>query len=319
MDWKKNKIEYRTYCQKEQNLPLFLQEWWLDLVCQPEGWQVCISRDNGGNIQGVLPFRLTTYYGFKVIRMPDLTPRMGVHFNYPQNLKGETRLKRFERKTLTDLIKKLPRTAYYTQQFSINLNDWLPFKWSGFEETTRYTYLISKVTKLAEVWQKMDASVRNKIRKAEANSLEIVSSKDIDLFYRINQQSFDRQKMKMPYSLEFIKKLDQALKEHQQREILFAKDKNGKIHAGIYLVWDNLTMYNLMLGADSELRTNGAVQLLLWNGIQKAIESGKDFDFEGGMIESIEPIFRGFGAALRPYHKISKSGNRLFRILTSLR
>jgi len=74
-----------------------------------------------------------------------------------------------------------------------------------------------------------------------------------------------------------------------------------------------------MIGADTQLRSSGAVQLLLWNGIQLAIEKHLNFDFEGGMMPNIENIFRAFGGKMVAYHKIYKGGNKFFKLLSNFK
>ena len=100
--------------------------------------------------------------------------------------------------------------------------------------------------------------------------VKVVESEDIERFYKVNKLTFERQSEKIPYSLDLIKKIDETLSNKKQRKILLTKDQKGQIHAGIYLVWDQKCVYNLMLGANTDLRSSGAIQLLLWEGIQLA-------------------------------------------------
>ena len=317
-DWKKNKEAYRTFCKKNPELPVFLTDWWLDTVCEKGSWEVCLSKDKNGIIQGVLPFHITRYMGIKVNIMPPLTPYLGVWLKYPKNLKKEYKKRSFEKRVYSNLISQLPKTAYYAQNHPIQLNNWLPFYWKGFKQTIRYTYRIENPINLVSTYSYFKSNVRNKILKAK-KKLEIIESDDIELFYAINQLTFHRQSKKVPYSLEFIIKIDKVLYSRKQRKILLAKDQNNQIHAGIYLVWDAKTVYNLMLGADTELRNSGAVQLLLWTGIQLASKKNCTFDFEGSMMPNIEAMFRSFGGKLTPYSKIYKAGNYFFRLLNSIR
>jgi len=317
-DWVQNKLEYRIFCRLHEELPLFFQDWWLDAVCDKGTWEVCLSKDSGENIQGVLPFYISRYYGFKVIKMPDLTPFLGIWLKKPNNLKRQIAVNNFEKNTIEDLIGQLPKVAYYSQKHPIQLSNWLPFYWNGFKQTTRYTFRIEHPIDPNNAYVKFKSNTRNKIVKAK-KIVNIVETDDIELFYQINQLSFERQSIKIPYSLDFIIKLDDALSKRKQRKILLAKDEENRYHAAIYLIWDDTTIYNLMLGADKKLRTSGAVQLLLWEGIQLAAAKNSTFDFEGSMMQNIEPIFNQFGGKLTPYNKIHKGGNPLFRFLSTIK
>lgn len=77
---------------------------------------------------------------------------------------------------------------------------------------------------------------------------------------------------------------------------------------------DQHTVYYLLGGGDPELRTSGATSLLMWEGIRWASEQGKQFDFEGSMVEPIERFFRSFGARQIPYFGIEKCHSALVKV-----
>ena len=317
-DWTQNKEEYRKFCAEHMELPVFLHDWWLDLVCEQGSWDVCLAKDKGGNIQGVLPFYRATFYGMKVIKMPDLTPYLGAWVNYPKKRGQPIISHRFEKKIMEILIEQLPKVVYYAQRHPVQLTNWLPFYWEGFNETTRYTFRLQDPIDLEETFSKFRSSTRNKISKAK-KIVKLVETDDIELFYKINQQTFERQAIKTPYSLAFLKKLDQALSKRKQRKIILAIDEKNRYHGGIYLIWDDKVVYNWLLGANTDLRSSGAIQALLWEGIQLAAAKKCTFDFEGSMMPNIERMFRSFGGTLTPYSKIFKESNFLIRILNSIR
>jgi hypothetical protein len=311
-----NKEEYRVFCQDHSELPLFMEDWWLDIVCD-NSWEVALHKDKGGKIIGVLPYYLSSYWGLKVILMPPLTPYMGVWIDYPSNLTKVESKYRLEKKVVTSLIDQLPKVAYYAQRHPITLKNHLPFHWKDYQQTGLYTFIIKKEF-LDDCFSNFKGSVRNEIQKAQ-QIVTVTSTQDLDLFYKLNKESFNRQGIKTPYSFSFLQKIDNALIERDQRIIYIAKDKDGKTHAAIYLVWDNHSIYSFMIGADTQLRSSGAVQLLLWNGIQLAIEKHLNFDFEGGMMPNIENIFRAFGGKMVAYHKIYKGGNKFFKLLSNFK
>lgn len=312
-----NKEEYRKFCQLHPEMPLFQQDWWLDIVC-PKQWDVVLYKNKGGDIVGVLPYYLSSYWGMQVIKMPVLTPYMGVWISYPDNIiKIESRY-RLEKKVINHLIDQLPKVAYYAQKHPISLRNHLPFLWNEFQQTTFYTFVIPNNLNIDSYFSHLNSSVRNKIRKAK-KFLNIEIGHDLTAFYQLNQQSFERQSLRIPYSFELIQELDKILSQKKQRIIYIAKDQNNQPHAAIYLAWDDTTIYNLMIGVNTQLRSSGAVQLLLWKGIELAVDKNLNFDFEGGMMENIENIFQAFGGELTPYHKIWKGGNLFFRLINAIR
>ena len=56
------------------------------------------------------------------------------------------------------------------------------------------------------------------------------------------------------------------------------------------------------------------VDTIQFESIKFALSSGRAFDFEGSMIESIEKYFRSFGSIQTPYFSISKTNSKLLKI-----
>ncbi len=308
-----NKPLYNQFCDAHPEMPLFLQPWWLDVVCEKGQWNACLATDGAGQVLGVMPYYQRRQWSFDTLRMPPLTPYQGAWLLYPPTLKP-SRIHSFEKKVLEQLIGQLPKFAYYAQCHPRQLQNWLPFYWQGYRQTTRYSFVLEDLSKLGKVEQGLDSAVRNKIRKAQ-RQVNVEETEDIALFYSINTKTFARQNIAVPYSFSFFKRLDAALVKQGRRSILLAKDQVGQCHAAIYLIWDDRVMYNLALGADPNYHSSGAVQLLLWEGIQMAAQKGMQFDFEGSMMKNIESLFAAFGGKAKPYFKIFKSQSRLLKVL----
>jgi GNAT acetyltransferase-like protein len=136
---------------------------------------------------------------------------------------------------------------------------------------------------------------------------------------RLTALTFARQGQPMPYDIALVRTLDQACREHAGRRILLAEDLDGRAHAALYLVWDQATAYNLIAGADAELRSSGAQSLLAWEAIRFAATVTRSFDFEGSMLEPVERFVRGFGARQVPYFSVSKTNSVLLEARSALR
>ncbi len=302
-----------------------MQAWWLDVVCHgADNWNVALSKDKSGKIIGALPYFNTRFKRFiPAIFTPTLTPFSGIWLDYPTEMtKMEAKLS-WEHRVLNELIDQLPNKPIFEQRYAPTLTNWLPFCWKGFQQTTRYTYVLDDLSNLEAIWQGMKDKLRNTIRKAEklvdVEKIERQEEQALSIFYALNQKTFQRQGIKMAYSLPFIQKIDTALALHGQRAIYFARDKSTSTphyHAAIYVVWDKKTAYCLMIGSDAELRASGAIALLLWRAIQDMAQKGLAFDFEGSMLPRIEPIYRAFGATPKPYFQIQKTSHLWYRLLT---
>ena len=119
--------------------------------------------------------------------------------------------------------------------------------------------------------------------------------------------------MNIPYSFEFVKNLFENCKENSAVKMYFAKYQDEVIAVN-FLVYDDNTVYYLMGGIDPSKKDLGAMDVIQFESIKFALESGRRFDFEGSMIESIEKYFRSFGAIQTPYFSISKTNSKLLKI-----
>jgi hypothetical protein len=136
--------------------------------------------------------------------------------------------------------------------------------------------------------------------------------------FNLHKLTFARQELQLPYSREFVRRLDDACNARAACQSFFAEDEARRVHAAAYIVWDERSAYYLMGGGDPELRTSGAMSLVLWEAIKFSHQVSRRFDFEGSVIEPIERFFRAFGARQVPYFYVSRY-SRSMRMLMSVR
>ncbi|WP_341875760.1 GNAT family N-acetyltransferase [Defluviitalea saccharophila] len=301
-----SKQRYRDLCNKESSIPLFSQAWWMDAVCGKENWDVLLV-EKGDEIFASLPYFFYKSNNLMNIMQPKITQTNGIWIKYPPNQKY-TRKLAFEKDIINELVLKLEKLpiANFNQNFHYSFTNWLPLYWNQFKQTTRYTYVIEKLDDLDNVYNNFESRIRRLIKKA-SSLVEVKEDCDIETFYKINKKTFERQNIDIPYSLDFLRRIDKACQKRNTRKIFYAEDKEGNIHATIYIVWDRESVYYLLGGEDTKLRTSGAHALLIWKAIQFASTFAKRFDFEGSMIEPIERYFRAFGAKQKTYFNIQKN------------
>lgn len=312
----KNKEKYRIFCKNERDISIFSQDWWLDAVCGKDNWEVILV-EKGGQIVASMPIYSIKRYIFTYICQPELTQTMGIFFKYPKN-QGYYKKLSFEKEIIESIVKQLPNFDTFSQSFNFKQTNLLPFHWAGFDINVGYTYVIEDIS-IDDLENTVATDIRRRRRrKAIQQGVQIFDGDDIKIFYKLNKMTFERQGMDIPYSYEFIKNLYHSCKAHNAVKIFFAKYED-KIIAANFLIFDENTVYYLMGGIDSEYKSLGAMDLLQFEGIKFALCSGKKFDFEGSMIESIEKYFRSFGAQQKPYYNISKESSKLLKIVKAVR
>ena len=310
-----DKQKYLEFSKKE-SVPVFSQPWWLDAVCGEDNWNVLLY-EKGGHIWASFPYMIQSNYTFRTISMPKLTQIMGPFIKYPKGQKYYKRLS-WENEVMNYFIDNLEYIDSFSQSFHHSISNWLPFYWKGFNQTTRYTYVIDKSLDIEELSKNFETDIRRRRKKADTLGVEVVESDDIETFYKINKMTFDRQETKMPYSLEFIKNLYTSCKKNDACKMYFAQYEN-EIIAVNFLLYDTNTVYYLMGGINPEKRDLGGMDVIQYESIKFALENGKDFDFEGSMIQSIEKYFRSFGAVQKSYMDISKVNSKALRFQTALK
>ena len=308
--------KYILYCNATENINLFQQHWWLDAVCGHNNWNTVIY-ENNGNILGAWAYPIKKKKSFTLINAPMLTPGTLPIITYFPGQKLASKISH-EQQILDELINRLPKFDLFDLYFLPDYKNHLSFHWKGFTQTTRYTYLIKDLTNLDKVFEEFNASIRTQIRKAEKEII-ITETDDIELFYKINALTFKRQNKKVPYSLSYVKQIDDACIKNNCRKILLAKDNEGNIHAAIYLVWDAESAYYLMGGADETYKSSGAYSLLIWEGLKKSAQLTKQFNFCGSMLPTVERFFRSFGGEQAPYLHIKKINSKALKLLLALK
>lgn len=297
-----NKICSRTY------VPIFSQPWWLDAVCGEKNWGVHVM-EKDGHLFGAMPYYVEKRNGFEIITKAHHSQNNGIIMCYIKDMKYVARLERQEEviNEMCDFIEKLG-VDKYEQQYHYSFTNCLPFKWRGYSEMVRYTYVIEDTSDMDKIISDFKYIVRNQIKKAE-KIVTIKEGMDIKCFWEVNRSSYERQGIEVPFSFKLLARIEKACADHESRKILYAEDAEGNIHSVAYLVWDEESLYFLINGSDTKYRYSQSNSLLIRECIRVAHKLGKKFDFEGSVLQPIEHIFRSFGAEQKLYLRIFKSFN----------
>jgi hypothetical protein len=310
-----NRQKYQEFCQQEKEIPIFSQPWWLDTVCGEDNWSVALV-EKGGQVVASMPYMFKREMLFTLISMPKFTPMMGIYIAYPKGCSYNRRLS-WEKEMMQGIIMQLPKFDSFNQFFSKNIQNWLPFYWEGFHQTTRYSYTIES-SSFENIQRHFSNDIKRRIKRAERLKVEVVQGGDIALFYQLNQHTFIKKGLRVPYSFEELQYLYKRLKEHDACKIYRAKASDGETLAMGFFVYDAHTVYYLMSGFRESRQELGGMALVLIKGIEFAMQTNRVFDFEGSMIEGIERYFRSFGAQQSPYFHIYKTTSKLWRMKSIL-
>lgn len=298
------KEKYRAFCEEEYAIKIFSQPFWLDAVCGEANWDVALVERDGMIVAAMPYFMKRRFLFFKYITMPKLTQTLGPYFKYPPDQKYEKKLD-FEKKMIDALLDQLPAHDVFMQSFHYEIENWLPLYWRGYEQTTKYTYVIDDLSDMEKILADFSASRRRSLRNRTAG-ISILNNLGLREFYEFHSAVYRSQGLQVPYSFAFLQRLDDACGKHNCRELLFAVDAEQNILAALYAVWDRTSLYSLLGGTNVKINNNAGGSMLDYELMKIASRRGLKFDFEGSMIERIEAFNRTFGAVQKAYFQITK-------------
>jgi lipid II:glycine glycyltransferase (peptidoglycan interpeptide bridge formation enzyme) len=310
---KDNKAAWEKLCQSDSNIPIFMQSFWMDTVCNT--WTVHTVHDFKNEMVGAIVFHYKRKFGLSLILNPNMTPYHGLWIKEKFYFKEKNKIT-VGKEISNLLISSLPKTTYTNLRLSSSIIDTQIFKWKGFDTKVRYTYLIKNTTNKEESWANFDQKTRNSIIKA-SNDLICSEYTDINQHFDIVQGTFHKVKENLIVDVETFTKMYENLHPLSKSFLFCVKDKSDKIHASLLLIRDSKTAYLTSHGFVHNAH-RGATSLLIWKAIEYACENQINLDFEGSDLPKIEPFYRGFGGEITPYYQVVRAKNKFWKLIFTL-
>ncbi|MDR1381935.1 MAG: GNAT family N-acetyltransferase [Tannerella sp.] len=297
---------YRELCAREDSIPLFSRDWWLDAACGGE-WDA-LTLEKNGRIHAAMPLYVPRR---RIVAMPQYTQTMGLWFAAGADDAKYSSLLEHRQAICRHFTAQLKGYRSFFQNFSADFTDWLPFYWEGYSQTTRYTYVLNGLQDSARLLADMSRQTRRNLKKAESRSVTVRRGVAADDLIEIQSLTFRRQRRRNTQSATVLRRLVDAARGRGQGDIFGGYDADGRLHAAAFVVWQRSSAYYIAGGGDPALRSSGAHSLVMWEAIRHAAQHTDAFDFEGSMIPGVERFFREFGAVQTPYFAISRGRPRL--------
>ncbi len=294
-----NYNEWDKFVDQSPQGDIFCYSWWLEAITK-SNFKILAIFENNEIVAGIP----VAYDAQNKANEPPLTRTLGVLYKNNDYASARKQIST-ERKWLSELLKHLPLDDFVQMSAHHNFTDWLPFRWKGFKQTTRYTYIISYENRtINDLWQKLELETKRVIRRVQEYGIRVELADDFDLVYKFESMSYERQGLKFRIPLSELKILDDAIKEKGNRVILKAIDNSNRIHAVLYVANNKKSAYALLSGSDPELRKKGGHTLVMWEAVKYFYDKVNYFNLGGSDIERIEAHLKGFGGTLTPYFHI---------------
>jgi hypothetical protein len=277
----------------------FTRLWWLRAA---GGTVKLLGYFKDGRLLAGMPLYFEKRFGVTLCTMPKLTQTLGPVMAAPDPRRVNANWNEME--VLTEFAEALTPQRYFFQAFHPSIQNWCPFFWRGFRQTSRLTYYVP-LDDMEQIWAGITKSFRQAIRRAERAGVKVTPC-DADTVWQAERKSFARQNLKVPHSIEHLRRVVKAAQDNQSGECLAAVDGSGQVHAASFMIWDRRRSYAIALGGDPQVRSRGSTPLLEWNMLQRAQARSLIYDFTGSMLQPVELFIRSFGGIQLSYNYVIK-------------
>lgn len=302
-----DKVQYTSFLEKTSHL-IFQTPNWLNSVAGNTNWSVVLAY-KGDTVVGAMPYVTSTKFGIKQITLPVFTPYLGPVFCAPHDLAPKN-IEAFKTKTTLQLIEQLPRVGRFITNTDFNFNNWLPFAWNGYKQTTRYSYLLDTTPSLDVLLNCCGPNIKKDLKKSA--DLVIESNSTINSIFEIVKTDYSRKNIPLYFKKETLEQLAKQFSSGGALQI-YQATKNDCVVASICIVFDSHFAHYILGGVTFENRNSGAMSKLLWTAIEEAKRRKVTFNFEGSMHQGIGQYFKSFGGMLTPYHQLHKVSHPLLK------
>ena len=318
-----NKELYRDFCRNAFDLPIFMQDWWMDAVCAgkqwdvllcaktSDGYQVLNNADADGEIIAVMPYLLRKRAWMRYVLMPQMTQIGGMWFveDVRDNVDAVQQVCALFVQALQTM-----RLSYYYQHYPLDSIAPTYMQGLGFKTRKRVTYRIEDLSNLDAVIAKFSKNKKRQLQKAL--SLHVDCQLSVEDFYRFHVQCLQERSKHIAYTREFLLVLERKTARCNQSQIIAIRNADNMLLAAAFLVWDKHSMYYLIPCYSEQYKESGASALLVLESIKLAREKGVVFDFEGSMIKGVANHYKQFGSTPTTYYSVEKYYRWYFRIAT---
>ena len=310
------KDRYIDIVESGKYVPIFFQPWWLDIVCGPEKWDAVVVEKNGV-VEGVLPFHQKKQANFTKIGMPVLTPFLGYWLYYPKDINYSNKIS-FENRVVKELLNQLPNVSHIDQILSPQHTNWLPLKWSGYEQNSLVTYQLTGLKEMTNPIDHYHFKTRNIIRKHQ-EEIKVVSCDDASHLFNSLKSTIEEKSGTLLASREIFQQLYEASSQIEMGALYLAQDKNNQVLASGFVVWDARCAYYLFRARNKNVESSGALSVLTHHIIEQLVGKVEAFDFLGSNLEEVEKFVRKFGTRQLPMHFVWKTNSKLYGALKKIK
>lgn len=287
----------------------FHYSWWLKATgCD---FKILAARDASGRLVAGIPLPMRRWAPLRLIHMPDdLTPYGGPLFDLSFSAS------QYERTSfLRQAGEALARAICGYDSFSCWVGPQGPdlqgFLWAGFRAELGYTYRFEANLSPEGVWDRMAPKHRYEVTKAQSRGVMVQRSDDVSAVINLVSGTFHHHGIPVPFKTSHAAALAREALARGHATIYLAHGTGSEPAAGILVIHDARSSYQLLVGINPRQRTLGAGNLTEWEAVQDALRAGRAYDFEGSALRAVERHYRHWGAIPVPVWRLERAGTLL--------
>jgi hypothetical protein len=174
----------------------------------------------------------------------------------------------------------------------------IPFSpWSVAERVTP----VVDTRDIANTWAKFDRRVRQRVRKAASQGIQVEESYDFNVFSALYALSYQRQGIVIGLDLAALATTLALAHANGVIRLFLARVPSGQPASGLVVGQDRHRAYFMLAGADPQFRSSDAMTLLWWRVMEILAPQCPEIDLVGLGTPGIERFKRSFSPELRPY------------------
>lgn len=279
---------------------IYHEKWWLDIVTG--GQYECVEVITNGKRVGWLPYFMKNKFGLKFSVPPGMTHVLGPAIDAGG---GDADAQAYNRTAITrELIARLPPAAIYNYKCQRDVTDVIAFQQEKFATSVQFTQELAPKPADA-IWSGMRKKKRSQIRRAQ-EILKASTINDPELFWRFYEKNVSERGLPNHYKKDAVLACAEQCLLRQRGRIYAARDKDDRLTAAIWCIWDKTSAYYFMTSRSLDAH-DGAVSFLLWEAVQDAMQLGLVFDFDGISSNESVAFYAGFGGRLTPRYIVTRT------------
>ena len=312
-----SKESFLAFFEKNEDLPLFLKPWYLDACFKDEWEPVLVYKKTQLIGASAIPKSHNRKF-FRVAKNKVLFPYLAV---WTHSIPNQTyhSLGSREHEVLGVLASHLD-SNFDRVNFRLyhDLSNWLPFYWKGFTESSVYTYIVKSSAEKDDFRKAYSASTRQTIKKGLQQGIYVEHSKELSILKEQVLMTFEKKGVSFQADFDYVYRVVNESFKNNSADLLLGKSAEGVVHCAVLIIKDDKMSYYMLGGSNPEMRSSGAVSVVMDYAIESSLKEGLHFNFEGSMLEGVSEFFRSFGATRHTCHKVVKNNSLVFKLRDAL-